>query len=84
MTWPALAPNHFGHRAVLRALDLLECVDCGHKLVLPLRPDLAPTPTPEPWTRPADGVPMPEQLRAGGWRKAVVAQPSDHRPGGAA
>jgi hypothetical protein len=63
MTWHTLAPAHFGHRAVLRSLDVIECRDCGVKLVLPLRVDVAPTPQPPPWKLDRSQAASPETVR---------------------
>jgi hypothetical protein len=63
MTWHTLAPAHFGHRAVLRSLDVLECRDCGMKLVLPLRTDVAPTRTPPSWKLDRSQAASPETVR---------------------
>jgi hypothetical protein len=63
MTYTDIAPAHFGHRAVLRSLDVIECRDCGVKLVLPLRADLAPTPQPPPWKLDRSQAASPETVR---------------------
>ena len=63
MTWPEVAAEHLNHRMYLRAADHLECVDCSRKLLIPLRPDLAPTPTPPPFQPPTDGRTMPGWFR---------------------
>lgn len=64
MTWPELAAKHFGHKAVLRDVQTLECVQCQHKLLLPLRPDVAPTSTPPRWKPDRDDLqPMPSWFK---------------------
>lgn len=49
MTWPEVVAAHLNHRTTIRALDIIECVQCGMKLVIPLRADLAPTKVPPKW-----------------------------------
>lgn len=75
MTWPALVADHDGHWLRFDGPDALRCHTCdkdtGRRLLIPLRPDLAPTSTAPPWRRelPPDARPMPA-----GWRERVAAE----------
>lgn len=69
MTWAEIAAEHIGHRCVLDDPRTIRCVDCSRKLLIPLRAEDAPTPTPPPFRplgRP-DLKPMPA------WLKPTVA-----------
>jgi hypothetical protein len=53
MTWEEQAAAHTGGDHILRFQDpaRLRC-HCGQTLLIPLRPELAPTPSPPKWQRP--------------------------------
>jgi hypothetical protein len=57
------APEHFGHRSVLRSLTVLECIQCGVRITIPLRPEQTPTPQPPPWKLDRSQAASPETVR---------------------
>lgn len=67
VTWEQAASEHIGHKAVLRDVRTLECVQCQRKLILPRDPGGA-TPVPSAFHRPdRPGVPMPPNFRERVW-----------------
>lgn len=51
MTWDEIASKHIDHRCILRDAKTLQCVDCGHKLLLPREPKAVAVTGPPPYRR---------------------------------